>query len=87
MATKPKTASAEVEAQIEKYRPRSGADEPARGGTLWHLNTHGLLGEALSRERDQHDGPARSTVSDGLVITRQTAWEVMAEAQRNGVTF
>jgi hypothetical protein len=73
-------ANAQLEAQIEKYRPKRPEDV-ASGGTLWHLNKHGLLPDALAREgnkEDEHGNP---------VITKQVAWLVMADAQRRGIVF
>jgi hypothetical protein len=75
MATEAKSNAA-LEAQIEKFRPKKDVDQPARGGTLYHLNSKGLLPVALAVAEDA-----------GSVITRQVAWEVMADAQRRGVTF
>jgi len=73
----------EVEAQIEKYRPKHPEDEAA-GGTLWHLNRKGLLGQALAREAEKRGVDVNVL---NAVLTKGTAWEVMAEAQRAGVVF
>jgi hypothetical protein len=79
----------DVEALIEQHRPEPGTeDQPASGGHLHHLNLHGLLLDAVARQADK-DGRGGALASSErpvpVVVTRQTAWEVMADAQRRGV--
>ncbi len=73
-----------LEQLIERHRPPA-ADEgkPAGEAQLLQLNRYGLMPRAVERqlERDADDPkPWNHTV-----IRKITAWEVLAEAQRNGL--
>jgi hypothetical protein len=73
---------AALEAMIASYRPVAEVEhDPASGGSLYLLNREGLLAEALAAERSKHGTTA------GTIVTKLTAWEVMADAQRGGVVF
>ncbi|HWE82651.1 MAG TPA: hypothetical protein VG265_13460 [Gaiellaceae bacterium] len=78
---------AEVEAGLERLRP-SEADggKPASGGALWNLNKDGLLHRALVRQSQVDEeggaGLALPRETPMTVISRLTAWEVMADDAR-----
>lgn len=69
---------------IEHFRPPPAEENmPAAEGQLLQLNRYGLIGAAFERQlkRDASDPkPWKFTV-----IRKITAWETLAEAQRNGL--
>lgn len=75
-----------LEALIEKHRPLAGEeDEPASGGHLWHLNRHKLLMKAVRRQLEREGRDVTDIVDRKVVVTKLTAWEVLSDAQRNGL--
>lgn len=66
-----------VEERIEENKPPlHRANELAGGGQLRHLNYHSLTREALDRQKAKNGTE---------VVTKMTAWEVLADAQRRGI--
>jgi hypothetical protein len=78
---------AKREELIERHRPPPGTEHrPCGSGQLYHLNTHRLLMTAVRRQLAAHGvDPVDIIDVQELVITRIVAWEVLAEAQRNGL--
>lgn len=82
-------ALAQIEKTIEKHRPSaSEAPLPASGGQLRQINRASLIAELVEaqvRALEAVYGPIIQPAD--VIVTRQTAWEVMAVAQRRGVRF
>lgn len=88
--TNERTDMSNLETLLEKHRPRPGQEgEPCGTGQLWHLNNNGLIGTALEAEVGK--AAARPDAANlaaryvGVVISKQTAWEILADAQRGGL--
>lgn len=85
-----------LEQLIAKHRPPAGEEnEPAGPGLLFHLNRYKLIVKAMRRQMEKDDqnaaevfySPLRPGKADrpAVVITRLTGWEILSEAQRNGL--
>lgn len=71
-----------LEELIEKHKPRPDQEGlPASTGQMGHLNQYGLLEDAIALQAERSGLDEDETV----VVTRLVAWEVLSEAQRNGL--
>lgn len=74
--------AADVEAEIERHRPKVDVEGPASAGVLWKLNSLGLLLDAVTQQLQKDPGTKVDTI-----VSKETAWEVMAAAARRGVVI
>lgn len=75
----------QLEEMIQKHRPPAAQEGDPAEQQLIQLNRYGLLMKAVrvQLERDGHN--PLDVVDHDVVVSKLTAWEVLAEAQRNGL--
>ena len=75
-----------LEETLQKHKPTaSTANLPCASGMLWHLNSHGLMEDAIAEQIDADKLSGEPEDDKPVVINRLTAWKILAEAQRNGL--
>jgi hypothetical protein len=82
----PADADPELARTIPRHRPWPETENYTCGsGTLWHLNRSGLLMKAARRQLARDGRDPTELVDGDVTISRIVAWEVISQAQLDGL--